>query len=245
MNRCIFLGIIILILSNALIPSLHASHQIIPASSLTLNGNTFYVGGNGPNNFTRIQDAIDNASDGDTVFVFDESAPYYEHVVINITINLIGEDMNTTVIDGERTGTIVHMYADGINISGFTIKNSGEDTTAIRVHSNSNSINHNIIKNNDVSIIIMGHNTKNKIFGNTFINNFIAVLLGHYSTYSTICDNNFINNSYGIDDIKSFHNLLVGNMFMGNGFGIHLTASAYSIISKNNFTNNRDCTFFF
>jgi len=34
------------------------------------NGNTLYVGGSGPNNYTKIQDAIDNASNGDTVFVY-------------------------------------------------------------------------------------------------------------------------------------------------------------------------------
>ncbi len=40
------------------------------------NRNILYVGGTGPNNYTRIQDAIDNASDGDTIFVY--SGIYYE-----------------------------------------------------------------------------------------------------------------------------------------------------------------------
>jgi hypothetical protein len=33
-----------------------------------IGGNILYVGGSGPENYTRIQDAVDNASDGDTVF---------------------------------------------------------------------------------------------------------------------------------------------------------------------------------
>jgi hypothetical protein len=33
------------------------------------NGNTLYVGGSGPNNYSKIQDAIDNASGRDTIFV--------------------------------------------------------------------------------------------------------------------------------------------------------------------------------
>ena len=37
-----------------------------------LYGNILYVGGSGPGNFTSIQDAVNNASEGDTVFVFDE-----------------------------------------------------------------------------------------------------------------------------------------------------------------------------
>ena len=50
-------------------------------------GNILYVGGNGPNNYTKIQDAIDDATNGDTIFVF--NGTYYEHITINKTINLI------------------------------------------------------------------------------------------------------------------------------------------------------------
>jgi len=35
------------------------------------NGKTLYVGGTGEDNYTTIQDAIDDASEGDTVFVYD------------------------------------------------------------------------------------------------------------------------------------------------------------------------------
>ena len=34
------------------------------------NGNILYVGGYGQGNFSTIQDAVDNATNGDTVFVF-------------------------------------------------------------------------------------------------------------------------------------------------------------------------------
>jgi hypothetical protein len=43
-------------------------------------GNTLYVGGNEPNNYTAIQHAVDNATSGDTVFVY--SGTYNEQVVI-------------------------------------------------------------------------------------------------------------------------------------------------------------------
>jgi len=63
------------------------------------SGTTFYVGGNGPGTYTKIQEAIDDASSGDTVFVY--NGTYYEHLNINKTIDLIGEDKNTTIIDGD------------------------------------------------------------------------------------------------------------------------------------------------
>ena len=61
-------------------------------------GDIFYVGGGGPGNFTRIQDAIDNASNGDTVFVFDESSPYYEHVIVDKRIRKQQSSMATTPV---------------------------------------------------------------------------------------------------------------------------------------------------
>lgn len=45
-------------------------------------GNKLYVGGTA-NNYTRIQDAINAANDGDTIFVYDDSSPYYENLIIN------------------------------------------------------------------------------------------------------------------------------------------------------------------
>ena len=43
--------------------------------------NTLYVGGTGPGNYTSIQSAIDDAINGDTVFVYDDSSPYNEQII--------------------------------------------------------------------------------------------------------------------------------------------------------------------
>ena len=64
------------------------------------DGNTLYVGGSGPNNYTKIQDAIDDAEDGDTIFVYDDSSPYLEDFVIYKSVTLMGENRNTTILDG-------------------------------------------------------------------------------------------------------------------------------------------------
>lgn len=61
------------------------------------SGKTLYVGGNGSNNYTTIQDAIDNASYGDTIFVY--NGTYYENVVIHKSIKLMGENKSTMIID--------------------------------------------------------------------------------------------------------------------------------------------------
>ena len=88
------------------------------------NSKTLFVGGSGPGNYSRIQDAVDNASSGDTVFVYDDSAPYYESITINVGISLIGEHRNTTSIEGGNHA--ISIYADGVNVSGFQITNVGD-----------------------------------------------------------------------------------------------------------------------
>jgi parallel beta-helix repeat protein len=91
--------------------------------SLT-QGQTFYVGGGGPGNYSTIQDAIDAASDGDTVFVYDDASPYDKNLVIEKSITLVGEDKETTRILGDESAdyVIVNISADDVTISGFTIQ---------------------------------------------------------------------------------------------------------------------------
>ncbi len=86
-------------------------------------GNTLYVGGAGPGNYSSIQSAIDDANAGDTVFVFDDSSPYFECLFLNKTLSLVGEDREGTVVDANHVGSVVEIYADGCLVSGFTLKN--------------------------------------------------------------------------------------------------------------------------
>lgn len=91
------------------------------------NGNILYVGGDGANNYTKIQDAINDAINGDTIFVYDDSSPYYENIVINKSINLIGENRNTIICGNDSSSNnsigekVISVEANFVNISNFTI----------------------------------------------------------------------------------------------------------------------------
>jgi len=82
---------------------------------------TLYVGSG--QIYLKIQNAIDNASAGDTVRVYDGT--YYENVIVNKTLTLIGNGTSKTTIDGGGSGDVVFISADWVNVSGFTITNSG------------------------------------------------------------------------------------------------------------------------
>jgi len=142
--------IILLFISVSVIPSTGTVVEGKFTMPSSYDRNTLYVGGSGSGNYTRIQDAIDDAGDGDTIFVFDDSSPYYENVVVDKSINLIGENRNTTVIDGGGWRDVVSVSADFMSINGFTIQNSGDHLldSGVEIHSKFCSISDNILVDN-------------------------------------------------------------------------------------------------
>ena len=127
MKKSLSLGVLFLFILSVLSPiGLGLNVKNIPYQPMSDNrGNILYVGGSGPDNYTKIQDAIDNASSGNTVFVYDDSSPYYNNLVIEKSINLVGEDRNTTIIDGKDIGIIINIKSDHVKISGFKLINCG------------------------------------------------------------------------------------------------------------------------
>jgi len=133
-RKCLAVGLIILFVAAGIIPStaLDIEKPFLPTSS----GNWLYVGGSGSGNYSTIQSAINDANPGDTVFVY--SGTYHQdHIDVNKTICLLGEDMNATIINSTSYG--IWIFIDGVEVSNFTIENS---STGIGVGS-SNTIIHN------------------------------------------------------------------------------------------------------
>ena len=180
-----------------------ASVAVVPGENIRLTSDSssiLYVGGSGPGNYTRIQDAIDNASDGDTVFVY--TGTYYEYIVIDKTINLVGEDKNTTIIDGGgESDNIIEITAEMTNFSGFTIQNNSFDEHintkhGIFLESNHTKISEVIIKNTPSGIMCISNN--NSIINNSFTNNTLFGIVV-YGENNTINNNTFINDGIGLD----------------------------------------------
>ena len=73
-KKSLAVGIIFFLVTSS-VPYSILSDEI---STGTFDGNTLYVGGTGPGNYSKIQEAIDNASDGDTIIVY--SGTYVEQL---------------------------------------------------------------------------------------------------------------------------------------------------------------------
>jgi parallel beta-helix repeat protein len=230
-------------------------------SSKEVNNPIIYVSQSGLGNFTKIQDGIDAANLGDIVYVY--NGTYFENVVIDKSITLIGEDKNNTIIDCRGAGNTIKVNANHITIKNFTIQNSGliYPLSGINLSSNYNVIENNVIRNNFYGLtlyfssqnsinknliqnsyhcgIYISNSKNNSIFNNTIKNNFYNGVGIYYSSDNNLIKNNsFINNSYcGVNIRLSFNNSVVNNNFSYNNIGIHLPNYSNSV-SKNVFINN-------
>ena len=103
-------------------------------------------------NYTSIQLAINNATSGDIILVY--NGTYRENVIVNKTLNLTGIGM--PVIDGMNKGNTVKIEANNCTIKGFKIVNSSSawGVAGINVASKNNTISTNIIFNNGDGIFI-------------------------------------------------------------------------------------------
>jgi len=129
-----------------------------------------------PNDYSTIQEAVNNANEGDTVFV--SSGIYYEHVMVNKTgLTVVGENMDVAIIDGGGEGVLVEICADDVEIRGFTLQNGGSCC--------------------DGSGIAITGCSRIKVIGNKIISNMYGLLFKYTSSPdSHIYHNNIINNTY-------------------------------------------------
>ncbi len=197
-------------------------------------GSIIYVDDNGGANYATIQQAIDNASDGDTVFVF--NGIYYENVVVNKIINLIGEDKNTTIIDGNGTGDVVNVTADWVNISEFNIING---SNGIFISSGNNTISNCNISNNSNSGIMLNHSNNNTIVDNDISSNGVGIRVSNSSSNNISNCSIFDNMDDGINLTNSANNTLINNLLWRNADGMMIFSSSdNNEIINNNISNN-------
>ena len=213
-------------------------------------GNTLYVGGTGEGNYTKIQDAIDNATWHDTIFVFDDSSPYYENIIIDNLwyINLIGENKSSTIIDGEGKSNVIVLWSNHVEISNFTIINSY--SCGIYIHygyGDFSSISNNIILNSGTAIDTGGTYESLNISHNILENGKYGIYLDSGSN-GTFTYNIIKKFKYGIkiaSDIGPNNNIMC-NQFEENKCGLLIwLESDFGKVIQNNFINNkRDILFY-
>jgi flavin-binding protein dodecin len=225
-----------------------------------------YVGGSGPGNYTSIQDAIDNASDGDFIFIYNDIYEPLSNIHVYKELTLIGESKEGVIIEHETGSEELSIRAKNATVSSITFRNfrvTNEDIFDGTVITNNIFIIDNDEKHWNPEVIYMaGEN--NEISDNTMI--FTGTYTGdnnpHTGIFFQCYQSRIINNtiigigsgsgyyeaillldrSYWVDDLVKGKNIIEGNTFSKTGCGIYLNPTLRpgynSRIIHNNFIDN-------
>ena len=191
-----------------------------------------------PDDFPTIQEAIDNAQEGFTVYV--RNGTYRELLSINKSIELVGESNVGTIINGTtRTLPIVIMVTSAINV---TIRQLAVATTPwdygtcigvlfshhVRIEDNQ------MFTNGDG--VDMEYSDENMILRNIMVSSARIVLL--HANFNVILGNTWLNyGGEGVEIGESNNNLVCSNTFMSTSHyavGVIVGGSRLGALSHDN-----------
>jgi nitrous oxidase accessory protein len=200
-----------------------------------------------PGDYSTIQAAVNAASSGDIISI--ASGVYYENVVMNKSVKILGENSNSTVVRGVAgnfTPTI-EVRADYVEISGITARNG---LAGIYLNgSNYCNVHGNILTATAWGGgISLAHSNNNTIVDNIAIDNGVPGDLGGgigisvgYSNNNLISGNLITKNVVGTIGLLisgSNDNIIIDNRFNQYGGGILLSGSTQNIVSFNKFESS-------
>jgi len=207
---------------------------IVPVDNCKAEPTTIYVDDSGGADYTTIGEALTNANNGDTVYVY--SGTYNENILINKTITLTGDGSSSTIIQGGGDHTI-KVIENTVTISKLTSRNDGTSYYCIYLNSvTSCEIDDCIIQNGGIGISLV--NSDSNTIKNTQIeDNNVGIKLT--SSSSNSINNNEIqnNNADGVFlDFSSNTNSIYQNYFTNNNLynARDLGSNSWSYSSKGN-----------
>jgi len=169
----------------------------------------------GYDHFDNIQDGVDAVNISGTVNIYEGS--YYENVIIDQSMTLVGENKQTTIVDGNSIGSVFLITNSIVSISGLKIQNSGSEFTNAGIFAENAKV--------ELASLIIQNNQNGIILSST--------------ENCEIYLNNIINNSNsGISlELNSNNNWIAGNKINNNYIGIHLNIALGNEISD--YTNGK------
>jgi parallel beta-helix repeat protein len=200
---------------------------------------------NNEGNWQSIQNAIDNASKGDTIFIY--NGVYKEKILVDKQLIIKGENKDKTILYYEGNESeknhIIEVKGHGCIIKNLSINgNKSQDrsigiVTGISVTSINNEISNVNIVDCYYGISFESKSDNNIILGNTLLNNKFGIWLWA-SSYNTIASNNVSYSNFTACYIgyKSNNNDVRSNTFFNNSEGIRIKDSRGAI--NNNVLSN-------
>jgi parallel beta-helix repeat protein len=205
--------------------------------TLNVKGATLYVNTTGSGGaYTSIQDAINASNDGDTIFVY--NGTYYENVVVNKSVTIIGNGSENSTIDSNGFGDTVLVTSDWVNITGFSVTNSGDEINNAGLNfqnvNNCSIFQNRIFLNSKNGIIVTDSNDINITQNNLTRNGFHGLRISS-SLYINITNNIISRCDFAIHFIWSSYNIMIGNNISNCVRGVDLEYSKNITILDNKF----------
>jgi len=201
---------------------------------------TWTVDDDGPADFSSIQEAIDIAHEGDTIFVY--GGTYYERVLANKAVSFVGEDRENTIVDGGGVGDVVFVTVNNVNITGFTVQNSGSEIPKAGIKLSNGvlgcNISRNIFTNCKSGIYLSASSSGSIITANRMVQNYDGIWLN--STSNNVIHRNEVtaSNRYGLLLEHSFNNTIFQNNLTDNYHALIGDYSNQNIITSNKVLDN-------
>lgn len=165
---------------------------------------TIYV----PGDFLTIQEAIDNATSGDTIIV--SNGRYKENILVDKSLTIQGSHKSTTLIDAMQNSETVHIDADNVYFTGFTVYNASDE--GFHIDGNNVTVEDCNIRKNDQGIFL------------------------RYSNYSNIIDCTIYNCSWaGIEVYRSHFTTISGCDFYDLNDGLYIYQSRGCLVNGSEF----------
>lgn len=242
--------IFIIVSSLILITTIQGSNVHIVLHDC-LSARTWIVDNEGDGDFLTIQDAINDAEAGDTIKVYsgiyEENIHVFKDELIFTGIDFelgIGTDQGYPIIDANYGGSCIYIASDQVNIHGFIMQHSGNDSNVagIKIQSDDMIIEDNVIINNNIGIII-DDGENNFILNNNISFNSYALSL--YDAHNNVIQNNEIsNNEIGIhQQLSSYSEIAENNIMKNMLYGLVINSSQYNDIINNDFLENENAIY--
>jgi parallel beta-helix repeat protein len=220
------LGVIVVIASTMLIcTSVNGQSSL---EKLSTTATILYVGGNGPGNYSSIQEAINDSTPGGTIYVYPGN--YSEKIIVDRPLALLG------LLSGEQKPILYHPWAPQIIANNCTFQNFsiGKVESWFSITSDST-----LVRDCEITAWVRyKYGSYNRFLNNTVS---ICVLLLEGSHNNTISGNTIINTHdniyqrYGIDVRYSNGNIITNNAFSRDWRGVHLYESNNTTVRDNEF----------
>jgi len=218
------------IVLGAIFTALMANVLVFPWSVKTVELETGTI--TVPDDYPTIQEAVDNANVGDTVYV--RNGTYTENVLINKTLSLIGENRSSVII-----GDIFVEGASNVWIEGFTVR-LGDGIRLLGLTENA-TVTDNLLIGNIVGIMIVDA-SRNTISSNNMTRNTCEGIIIHHSSSNTVHDNDITDNGQDgirVESTSNFNTFFHNNLTDNDNAGIWITSnSSNNIVHGSNISGN-------